>query len=87
MRPVSVTPWWDAGLNDGYGSYQSWGDIYLTFSGLTNNNYTDYSRDLDLTTGIANVDFTQNGTDYHREYFMSYPDNVLAMKLTAKGNR
>lgn len=75
-----------AGLNDGYGAYQSWGDIYLTFSGLTNDNYTDYSRDLDLATGIANVDFTQNGTDYHREYFMSYPDNVLAMKLTAKGN-
>lgn len=74
------------GMNDGYGSYQSWGDIYLTFNGLTESDYTDYSRDLDFQTGAAHVDFTQSGTDYHREYFMSYPDNVLAMKLTAKGN-
>ena len=74
------------GMDDGYGSYQSWGDIYLTFNGLTESDYTDYSRDLDFQTGAAHVDFTQSGTDYHREYFMSYPDNVLAMKLTAKGN-
>lgn len=29
------------------------------------------------------MDFTIGDTDYHREYFVSYPDNVLAMKLTA----
>ncbi len=72
------------GESAGYGAYQSWGDIYLKFDGLSSS--TDYRRDLDLTTGMANVDFTANGTDYHREYFISHPDNVLAMKLTADGS-
>ncbi len=75
------------GEEDGYGSYQSWGDIYLDFDGLTASTAkTNYHRGLDLTTAMANVDFTANGTDYHREYFISYPDNVLAMKLTANGS-
>lgn len=75
------------GESSGYGAYQSWGDIYLTFDGLTASTVTsNYERSLDLTTAIANVDFTADGTDYHREYFISYPDNVLAMKLTAEGS-
>lgn len=73
----------------GYGVYQSWGDIYLDYknlAGLTGaEDTTDYERNLDLTTGIANVDFAARGTDYHREFFVSYPDNVLAMKLTSAG--
>lgn len=75
------------GEQSGYGAYQSWGDIYLTFGGLTASTAkTNYNRGLDLSTAVANVDFTANGTDYHREYFVSYPDNVLAMKLTARGS-
>lgn len=74
------------GDSNGYGAYQSWGDIYLTFEGLSDDTRTtDYVRSLDLAEGIANVDFTADGTTYHREYFISYPDNVLAMKLTAQG--
>lgn len=71
------------GIQDGYGNYQSWGDIYLTFNGLNEEETENYERNLDLTTAIANVDFSIGNTDYHREYFISYPDNVLAMKLTA----
>ncbi len=71
------------GLSDGYGEYQSWGDIYLTFKDLNASSKENYERNLDLTTGIANVDFSIGDTDYHREYFISYPDNVLVMKLTA----
>lgn len=74
------------GENGGYGVYQSWGDIYLTYGGLTGTTpTTDYERNLDFTTGTANVDFTANGINYHREYFISHPDNVLVMKLTADG--
>ena len=32
-----------------------------------------------------NVDFQAGETKYHREYFISYKHNVLAMKLTAEG--
>ena len=69
------------GISDGYGSYQAFGEINLNF-GLSGAP-TAYTRDLDLTNAVANVDFTLNGVDYHREYFASYPDNVIAMKITA----
>ncbi len=75
------------GESDGYGAYQSFGDIYLTYQNLTDSMQTeDYERNLELATGIANVDFSADGTAYHREYFISYPDNVLAVRLTADGS-
>ena len=76
------------GESDGYGAYQSWGDIYLDFKGVTDSTVVqNYQRDLDLTKAIANVDYTLEGTNFHREYFISYADNVLAMKLTADGSK
>lgn len=68
-----------------YGAYQSWGDIYLEFAGIPEDKVSGYSRDLDLETAVANVDFQAGETKYHREYFISYKHNVLAMKLTAEG--
>lgn len=76
------------GESDGYGAYQSWGDIYLDFKGVTDSTAVqNYQRDLDLTSAVANVDYTLEGTNFHREYFISYADNVLAMKLTADGSK
>jgi len=68
------------GDKDGYGAYQSWGEISLDF-GITDE-ATDYRRGLNLNTGVAYVDFTAGGTEYKREYFVSYPDNVLVIRLT-----
>lgn len=76
--------WKDYWCKDGYGSYQSFGDIYLDFK--LSGNVENYRRELDLNTSLANVDFSLNGTDYHREYLASYPDDVIAMKVSAKGN-
>lgn len=73
------------GLSDGYGAYQSWGDIYVNF-GFEEDKAKDYVRDLNLENAISSVDFDYNGTKMHREYFVSYPDNVLAMKFTAEGS-
>lgn len=44
---------------------------------------TDYRRELDLEDGIARVTYKQNGIAYTREYFMSYPDHVMVMRLTS----
>ena len=70
------------GAAGGYGAYQAWGDIYVAFEGMSGS-HTNYERNLDLTTSVANVDFEQNGTTYHREFIANYPDNVIAMKFTA----
>ena len=64
------------------GTYQDFGDIYLNFTGLSGT-YTNYVRALDMTTGVTTVNFTLSGVDYAREYFASYPDDVMVMRLTA----
>ncbi|OHT06867.1 hypothetical protein TRFO_25044 [Tritrichomonas foetus] len=69
------------GDSDGYGSYVKFGDIYLTFD-LDENQATDYVRYLDLDKGISYVQYNYNGATITREYFVSYPDNVLVIRIT-----
>ncbi|MCL2488922.1 MAG: glycoside hydrolase family 95 protein, partial [Oscillospiraceae bacterium] len=47
--------------------------------------YSNYSRELDLNTGMAGVRYTRDGVTYKKEYFTSYPGNVMAIRLTADG--
>lgn len=61
-------------------THTSFGDLYIDFF---HNLMSGYKRSLDLNKGIAEVEYDYSGVHYHREYFMSYPDNVLAIKLTA----
>ena len=68
--------------NKGYGSFQSFGNIYLDFD-FQDNGATNYVRDLDLRTAVASVSFDYDGTSYKREYFTSYPDNMMVSKISA----
>ena len=42
-----------------------------------------YRRTLDLTQAVATVNYTQNGTTYHREIFASAPAGVIVAQFTA----
>ncbi|MGN0688294.1 MAG: glycosyl hydrolase family 95 catalytic domain-containing protein [Oscillospiraceae bacterium] len=42
----------------------------------------DYRRELDIDNGIHTVSYTKNGTEFHREGFISYPDRVMAVKCS-----
>lgn len=64
-----------------FGCYQTLGDLWLDF-GKTSP-YTNYERELDLNTAIAKVQYEQDGIKFRREYFVSYPANVLAIRLSA----
>lgn len=44
---------------------------------------TDYTRDLVLDDATSHVVYTYKGVKYSREYFTSYPDKVMAIKLDA----
>ncbi|MBQ8893278.1 MAG: glycoside hydrolase N-terminal domain-containing protein, partial [Clostridia bacterium] len=44
----------------------------------------NYSRVLDLDNATAAVSYTLGGVDYEREYFVSNPGNIMAVKYTAK---
>jgi alpha-L-fucosidase 2 len=63
-----------------YGAYQNFCDLYFDFSGVTAVN--NYRRELDIEEGIARVTYAIGTTQYTREYFSSFPDSVLVMRLT-----
>ncbi len=62
-----------------FGSYQTLGDIDIHFAHV--NEVRDYTRSLDLHTGVATVQFTANGVVYKRTVFVSAPDNVIVVHL------
>lgn len=45
--------------------------------------YSDYNRTLDIDNSIHTISYKEDGTTYKREYFMSYPDNVMVVRLTS----
>lgn len=64
-------------------SYLPLGDLWLDFQGDTSATY--YERTLDIATGLTRTKYMQDGTTYERELFVSHPDQVMLMRLTAKG--
>jgi alpha-L-fucosidase 2 len=65
---------------DGGGSLTSFAELYLDFGHA---DVKDYRRALDLNTATASVSYQSGGVRYNREYFISYPDKVLVIRLTA----
>ena len=62
-------------------AYQPLGDLKLEFAGHTN--ATDYQRVLDLDTAVATVSYRVEDVTYTREVFVSAPDNVLIIRISA----
>ena len=65
----------------GYGDYQNFGELILNLPSAVG--ATEYRRELDLDNGLVRVTYQQNGVRYLREYFASYPDGVIAVRLSA----
>ncbi|CAA6677831.1 MULTISPECIES: glycosyl hydrolase family 95 catalytic domain-containing protein [unclassified Lentimonas] len=62
-------------------SYQTLGDLFLEFS--KPGEVAKYRRQLDLTTGIARTTYQSEGTTFTRDVFVSEPDQVIVIRLTA----
>jgi alpha-L-fucosidase 2 len=43
--------------------------------------FEKYYRELDVSTAISKVNYTVNGVNFTREYFVSAPDKILVIKL------
>jgi alpha-L-fucosidase 2 len=69
------------GANDPYGSYQTLGDIYFDFG--SSSAFTNYRKELDLNQGIVVVSYTQDGVNFKREIFASYPDNAIVIRISS----
>ncbi|MDQ8208268.1 glycoside hydrolase family 95 protein [Coraliomargarita sp. SDUM461003] len=55
-------------------------EVYIDFD---HKEARHYQRELDLNEGLARVSYAQDGVEYTREYFTSYPDKVMAIRLRA----
>ncbi|GAB2578383.1 glycoside hydrolase family 95 protein [Kribbella endophytica] len=62
-------------------SYQPLGDLMITLPAA--DDFQGYRRSLDLRTGIAAIDYTQDGVRFRRESYVSTPDQVLVWTVTA----
>lgn len=61
-------------------AYQPIGDLLLSFDST---NYTEYRRELDMETGVSKVTYRSGDTVFTREAFVSWPDRVLAIRISA----
>ena len=43
----------------------------------------DYRRWLDIEHAVAGLGYTADGVHYTRQYFASYPDGVIVMRIAA----
>lgn len=64
----------------GKGGMTNFAEIFLKFD---HNNVSNYKRSLNLNEGISFVKYENKGITYSREYFASYPNNVIVIKLNA----
>ncbi len=62
-------------------SYAPPDNFFIDF--IHEDSITDYYRELDLRTGIAMVTYSAGDVDYVREFYTSYPDQVMVIRLTA----
>lgn len=73
------------GRPPGMPSYSTLGDLYLR--AMNKAPVLNYRRQLDLDTGVVSMTYTMNGIHYKREIFVSVPDQVIVVHLTADRRR
>ena len=66
--------------NNKIGGLNNFAEVYIDFEHYK---VSDYIRELLLDEGIARVSYECDGVKYTREYIASYPNNVLAVKISA----
>ena len=79
-----------SGIPEEQRHYETLGNLYIEFDG-TETEYSDYSRELDLSTATVTTSFKMNRTiggktsdvKYTREVIASYPHDAMIIRLTA----
>ena len=62
--------------------YLPLGDLLLNFD-FADTLISNYTRELDLRKALSTVKFQNEGVTYHRQTFVSYPDKVMVIRLSA----
>ncbi|MBK8657256.1 MAG: glycoside hydrolase family 95 protein [Haliscomenobacter sp.] len=61
--------------------FQPVGSLHLTFEG--HDTFSNYYRELDIERALTRTSYDVGGVTYTRETLASFPDRVIAMRLTA----
>ena len=61
--------------------YLTLGSLKMTHEGITQENISNYKRELDLQTALSTVTFEQDGNHYRRTTFATMADNIIVMRL------
>lgn len=70
------------GRGKGFGTHLPMGDLVIDCF-YPQYQVTGYRRELNMDSAIAKVAFKIGDTEYRREYIASYPDNIIALRLSA----
>ena len=62
-------------------SYAPLGTLFLDFN--QKGEPLNYRRELNISEAVSRVNYEIDGVKYFREYFISYPDQIMVIKLTA----
>ncbi|WP_025763086.1 glycoside hydrolase family 95 protein [Dyadobacter tibetensis] len=66
-------------------AYQPFGDLYIDFEG--HENYSNYNRVLDLDNALCRTSYSVGKVKYEREVLASYPDQTIAVELSASQSK
>ena len=59
-------------------------EIELVYAGTPQSPaYSNYMRELNIDEATSTVNYKQDNVNYTRQYFVSYPDNVIVIRYTA----
>jgi alpha-L-fucosidase 2 len=65
--------------------YQPFGDVWLIFHGY--DTVFEYQRGLDISRALCTTSYIVGDTTYTREYFASYPDKAIAVRVASDRKR
>jgi len=69
----------DPRVGSAYGTYQILAALQLSFPHQA---YTNYRRELDLESGLVQIDYDTEDVHYTREFLSSFPDQVMAIRIS-----
>lgn len=70
------------GNKENYGTHLPMGNLLFDF-GSSNQEVSNYKRELDIRNAMASVCFTKGGVSFKREVFVSHANNLIVIKLSA----
>jgi alpha-L-fucosidase 2 len=66
-----------------FGNFVGMGE-FLIDTDIDESTVSGYTRSLSLDSAVVTVAFSANNVKYKREYFISYPDNVMVAKFSSE---